>query len=82
VVVGQSLDQAVSTFSDFLVLSSFSPGEYYLSKEAAFPSLQIHSYSSFVVILILLNIVVEWVTLLLHIREIPGSYLGLGDWLS
>jgi hypothetical protein len=25
------------------------------------------------------NIVVEWLTLLLHIQEVPGSYLGPGD---
>jgi hypothetical protein len=28
------------------------------------------------------NVVVEWLTLLLRIREVPGSNLGPGDWLS
>jgi hypothetical protein len=28
------------------------------------------------------NVMVEWLTLLLRIREVPGSNLGPADWLS
>jgi hypothetical protein len=28
------------------------------------------------------NVVLEWLTLLLRIRDVPGSNLGPGDWLS